>query len=170
MREWMYRSTFSLTSALVGGEWSASRSGRFTPGERAPSTHWTGGWGDPTAGLDDVGKRKFLTIPGLELWQLGRPVRSQSLYWLRYPGSFYFVGLIIISNTYVNTDNTFRNWTYILTTALSNIWKQILVQKQYIYTGIHIKEGMYVCMYVYVYVCIYVCMYVCMYVCIRGGP
>jgi hypothetical protein len=25
-----------LTSALVGGEWSASRPGRFTPVERAP--------------------------------------------------------------------------------------------------------------------------------------
>jgi hypothetical protein len=25
-----------LTSALVGGEWSASRPGRFTSGERAP--------------------------------------------------------------------------------------------------------------------------------------
>jgi hypothetical protein len=28
-----------LTSALVGGEWSASRPGRFTP-----STHWEAGW------------------------------------------------------------------------------------------------------------------------------
>jgi hypothetical protein len=28
----MYRSTFFLTSALVGGEWSTSRPGRFTPG------------------------------------------------------------------------------------------------------------------------------------------
>jgi hypothetical protein len=34
-----------LTSALVGGEWSTSRSGRFTPGERAPGTHSIGGWG-----------------------------------------------------------------------------------------------------------------------------
>jgi hypothetical protein len=25
-----------LTSALVGGEWSASRSGRFTPGKELP--------------------------------------------------------------------------------------------------------------------------------------
>jgi hypothetical protein len=32
-----------LTSALVGGEWSTSRPGRFTPGERAPGTHWRGG-------------------------------------------------------------------------------------------------------------------------------
>jgi hypothetical protein len=48
-----------LTSALAGGEWSASRPGRFTP-----RTHWIGGWVDPTAGLDDVEKRKFLTLPG----------------------------------------------------------------------------------------------------------
>jgi hypothetical protein len=48
-----------LTSALVGGEWSASRPGHFTPGERAPGTHWIGGWVDPRAGLDDVEKRKF---------------------------------------------------------------------------------------------------------------
>jgi hypothetical protein len=53
----MYRSTFFLTSALVGGEWSVSRPDRFTPGERAPSTHCIQGWVDPRAGLDDVEKR-----------------------------------------------------------------------------------------------------------------
>jgi hypothetical protein len=42
---------------------------------------------DSRAGLDDVQKRKFLTLPGLELRPLGRPTRSQSLYGLRYPGS-----------------------------------------------------------------------------------
>jgi hypothetical protein len=42
---------------------------------------------DPTAGLDDVEKRESLTLPGLELRPLSRPVRSQSLYRLRYPGS-----------------------------------------------------------------------------------
>jgi hypothetical protein len=40
---------------------------RFTPG-----THWIGGWVVPRAGLDDVEKRKFLTLPGLELRPLGR--------------------------------------------------------------------------------------------------
>jgi hypothetical protein len=40
----------------------------------------------PRAGLDDVEKRKFLTLPGLELRPLARPARSQSLYRLRYPG------------------------------------------------------------------------------------
>jgi hypothetical protein len=56
-----------LTSALVGGEWSASRPGRFTPEERAPGTHWIGGWVDLRAGQDDLEKIKFLTLPGLEL-------------------------------------------------------------------------------------------------------
>jgi hypothetical protein len=31
--EWRYSSTHSLTSALDGGAWSASHSGRFTPKE-----------------------------------------------------------------------------------------------------------------------------------------
>jgi hypothetical protein len=33
-----------LTSALDGGEWSASRLGRFTPGERTVGNHWVGDW------------------------------------------------------------------------------------------------------------------------------
>jgi hypothetical protein len=45
-----------LTSALVGGEWSASYPGRFTTGERAPGSHWVGGWVDPRAGVDEVEK------------------------------------------------------------------------------------------------------------------
>jgi hypothetical protein len=54
-----------LTSALVGGDWSDSRPGRFTRGERAPGTHCIGGWVDPRAGLDDVEMRKILTLQGL---------------------------------------------------------------------------------------------------------
>jgi hypothetical protein len=77
-----------LTSALVVGEWSASRPCRFTPGEIASGTHWIGGWVDPRTGLDDVEKRKFLTVPGLELRLLCHPARTQSLYWLRYPDTF----------------------------------------------------------------------------------
>jgi hypothetical protein len=42
---------------------------------------------DPRAGLDDVEKKKFLTLLGLELRPLGRPARSQPLYRLHYPGS-----------------------------------------------------------------------------------
>jgi hypothetical protein len=62
-----------LNSALVGGEWSASRPDCFTPGERAPSTHWIGGWVGSRTGLDDIEKREFLLLPGLELRLLGRP-------------------------------------------------------------------------------------------------
>jgi hypothetical protein len=38
-----------------------------------------GGWVDPRAGLDDVEKRQFLSLPGLEFRPLGLPARSQSL-------------------------------------------------------------------------------------------
>jgi hypothetical protein len=43
-----------LTSALAGGEWSASRLYLFTPGERTPGNHWMGGWVGPRAGRNDV--------------------------------------------------------------------------------------------------------------------
>jgi hypothetical protein len=49
----------SLTSALDGGEWSASRLGRFTSRDRVPGTHSTGGWVGPRASLDAVAKRKI---------------------------------------------------------------------------------------------------------------
>jgi hypothetical protein len=42
-----------FTSAVVGGEWS-------------PGTHWIGGWVDTRAGENDMEKRKFLNLPGLE--------------------------------------------------------------------------------------------------------
>jgi hypothetical protein len=42
---------------------------------------------DPIVSLDDVEKRKFLLLPGLEPRILGRPARSQSLYRLRYASS-----------------------------------------------------------------------------------
>jgi hypothetical protein len=77
-----------LTSTLAGGEWSASRPGRFTSDERAPGTHWIGSWVGPKPGLNDAEERKFSTLPGLELRPLGYPACSQSLYRLRYPGSY----------------------------------------------------------------------------------
>jgi hypothetical protein len=70
------------------GIWSASRPGRFTPVERDPDTHWIGGWVDPRACLDDVEKRKFFTLLGLELRPLGRSTHGQSLYRLRHCGSW----------------------------------------------------------------------------------
>jgi hypothetical protein len=65
-----------LASTLGGGEWSASRPGRFSPGERSHGTHWIGGWVDPRAGLGEVEKGKFSTLLGLELRRLDRLARS----------------------------------------------------------------------------------------------
>jgi hypothetical protein len=65
------------------------------PRERAPGTHFIGGWVDPTAGLDDMEKRKILTLSGLELPPPARPARSQSLYRLSYSS-------IIITKTKIN--------------------------------------------------------------------
>jgi hypothetical protein len=57
--EWRYISTLSLTSALDGGEWSASRLGRFTPRERAPDTLWIWDWMGPRTVLDEIVKAKI---------------------------------------------------------------------------------------------------------------
>jgi hypothetical protein len=53
-----------LILALVGGEWSASRPGRFTPRERGRSTQWIGGLVGHIASLGDVERRKILPLPG----------------------------------------------------------------------------------------------------------
>jgi hypothetical protein len=66
-----------LTSALVAGEKSPSHPVRFTPGERASGTHWKGGCMGPRTSLDDVDKRKFSTLPGLELQSFIRSACSQ---------------------------------------------------------------------------------------------
>jgi hypothetical protein len=68
-----------LTSALVGGEQSASRPCCFTHGERASGIHCTRSWLDPGAVLDDEKKRKILPLLGLELRPLGRLARSRSV-------------------------------------------------------------------------------------------
>jgi hypothetical protein len=72
---------------MIYGEWSALRPGLSNPGEKHPSTHWLGDWVGPRTGLDDVERRKFLTLRGLELRPFGHPARNQSLYRVSYPGS-----------------------------------------------------------------------------------
>jgi hypothetical protein len=55
-----------LTSALleVSGQLHAPAS--LPTGKAPPGTHWLWGWVDPRAGLDDLEKRKFLTLPRLQ--------------------------------------------------------------------------------------------------------
>jgi hypothetical protein len=49
-----------FTSAVAGGEWLASRPCRFISGERAPGTHWIGGWVGPGRRREE----KILDPPG----------------------------------------------------------------------------------------------------------
>jgi hypothetical protein len=99
--EWNYSSTHSLTSALDGGEWSASRPSRFTSRERTPGTLWIGGWVGPRAVLDVVVKRK-IPSPRRESnprTPIVQPV-AQRLYRLSYHGSprpiyLYFNTLLV---------------------------------------------------------------------------
>jgi hypothetical protein len=60
-----------LTSTLAGGEWSASRPCRFTPGERAPDTRWLGS----RVGPRRRGEEQILDPIGTRT-----PARSQLLY------------------------------------------------------------------------------------------
>jgi hypothetical protein len=69
-----------LTSALDGGEWSASSPGSFTRG-----THWIRVWVGPRAVLDMVTRRKHpLFDPARNRTPVVQPV-AQALYWLSYP-------------------------------------------------------------------------------------
>jgi hypothetical protein len=61
----------------------------IAPGKAAPGTHWIGGWVDPRTGLDDLEKRKFLTLPGLELRPLGRFSRRYTDYAIPAPIMVY---------------------------------------------------------------------------------
>jgi hypothetical protein len=91
-----------LTSALVGGERSASRPAAL-PAGKGPGTHWIGGWVGPRAGLDAKEKRKFLTLPWLELRPVGRPARSQSTgSYLPYTVSPQLAWLICFEDFYVS--------------------------------------------------------------------
>jgi hypothetical protein len=81
-----------LTSELDRVEWSATRSCRFTPGEKFAGTHWIGGWVDPRAGVDAV-KRSILYC-----WESDPvlPAHSPSLYRLSHPDSPYINILYIL--------------------------------------------------------------------------
>jgi hypothetical protein len=66
------------TSALDGGEWSASRPGKGLPvsiGHEAPETVWI-----------YRPEKSSLSLPGIEPRSPGRPVHSQTLFLLSYSG------------------------------------------------------------------------------------
>jgi hypothetical protein len=55
------------------------------PGKEPPGTHCTGGWVDPRAGLEAEVRGKILCL--CRGSNPGRPVCSETLYRLSYPGS-----------------------------------------------------------------------------------
>jgi hypothetical protein len=65
-----------LTLALDGGGWSAPHPGCFTPRERAPGTHWIGGWVGPRAILDAVVKRNVNISSKLKKYNFFKPWRN----------------------------------------------------------------------------------------------
>jgi hypothetical protein len=62
----------------------------LTPRDRAPGTHWIGGWVDPTAVLDTVVKRKIPNSRRESNLNPNRPARSPALYRLSYRGSLIY--------------------------------------------------------------------------------
>jgi hypothetical protein len=47
--------------------------------KRGLKKNYVGGWVDPRASLDDIAKRKFLTLPRLELRPFGQPAHRLAI-------------------------------------------------------------------------------------------
>jgi hypothetical protein len=84
-------------------EWSASCPSRFTPRERAPGTHWIGGWVGSRAVLDAVVKRK---IPSLRLESNPRTPIVQSVAQRYTDWAIFFSLWNILFSKYLSD-----NWT-----------------------------------------------------------
>jgi hypothetical protein len=68
-----------LTSTPSGDEWSASRPGRFTVGDRDHGTHWLGSWMGSRADLDEMVMKLTNPCPCWES-KAGRPACRPSQY------------------------------------------------------------------------------------------
>jgi hypothetical protein len=78
MGEWLYRSMFFFTSAMVLGEWSASRPGRFTRGKEQQDIRWIGDWMEPWTCLDDMKKENSWPYRGSSFdFSVIQPVSSR---------------------------------------------------------------------------------------------
>jgi hypothetical protein len=67
-----------VASVLDGGEWSASRPGRFTTGERAAGTIWTGRWRGEFF-LASAGNRTTAGQPVAILNELSRLLKQNTI-------------------------------------------------------------------------------------------
>jgi hypothetical protein len=121
--EWSYSSTHSLTSALDGGERSASRPGCFTPRERVLGTHWIGGWVGPRAFLDAVVKKNSQPLPGIE--HVGELISEFPL--PKLGGTCRIINNICRLLRAVTHTHTFELTYGFLTKALRGLWHLFLV-------------------------------------------
>jgi hypothetical protein len=116
--ERMY-SSYSLTTSALDGDWvvRVTPRPRFSPGERTPGTHCTGGWVGPRDGLDTEATGEILSpLPGIEPRSPGRPDRRQTLYWLRYTHLYYV--LIQYSKTWSKCLSKYLQWVNFLVLSL----------------------------------------------------
>jgi hypothetical protein len=77
-------SSYSFSTSALDGV-SVMSLPRFSPGKMTLGSHCTGGWMGSRAGLDTKVRGKILPpLQEIEPPSLGRPARSQTLYWLSY--------------------------------------------------------------------------------------
>jgi hypothetical protein len=79
--ESIYSSYSFATSALDGGEWSASRPRRNLPPRKGPPVPIVqeAGWAPEPVWTQRLEENLF-SLSGIEPWSPGRPVRCQTLY------------------------------------------------------------------------------------------
>jgi hypothetical protein len=93
---------------FLGGEWSASRPGRFTPRGMSHCYLFDRKLGGPQSQYVRCGEETILTLPELQLRTLGCPACNQSLYPLSYRDSS-FVNMIINYFTFIFRSHFERN-------------------------------------------------------------
>jgi hypothetical protein len=94
----------------------------------------------PRTGLDEVGMRKILPLPELELGPFSPPGRRQSLYRLSYPGSIYkidfskFLNIAQRSPSQVDNDVTSKMFqTQYIQTYRTNSMEQSSLKRQHLF-------------------------------------
>jgi hypothetical protein len=101
--ERMHSSYSFSTSALDGGEWSASRPAALCPRGKEPRYPLYRRMDGPQSRSGHkAGGRILSPLPGIEPQSPGRPARSQTLYWLSYPAHSTSLRFLVKTETRLN--------------------------------------------------------------------